>query len=177
MRTSSIHFAFDSMGILLQAGTGRQASPAKKLLESLQNVIQHLRRKTRVHANEERVAHDGIGLSQAAMDALLDIEKSGLAHNVSAEKQARFNARVLEMPHQPCAPQSGPHGDGETEWGGVGARVRPGQNQAVFMRFETLVQALEIPAPGLNESVQLLQLRQPDGGLQVRHLGSEEHTS
>src|ERR1035437_3921007 len=50
------------------------------------------------------------------------------------------------------------------------ARVDAGQNQVVLIRQQTLVEALEIPAAGLDESVELLRLGQPDGGLQVRHL-------
>ena len=41
--------------------------------------------------------------------------------------------RVFQMANHAAAVQTRPHGDGETEWGGVGARVDPGQNQMIFV--------------------------------------------
>src|SRR5437879_3538255 len=76
-----------------------------------------------IHADEERVPHDYIGLIERAMNAMLDIAEAGLPQNVAAENQAGLNFGRFQVIDDLPAVHAFAYRDGEAEWRGIRSRI------------------------------------------------------
>ena len=67
---------------------------------ALAHVLEHGRRKSRIDADKERVAHQPIGIGQIAHDAVLNPRERGLPQQVAGKKLPRLNLTAFQEPNQ-----------------------------------------------------------------------------